>query len=292
MEVQLKTGTYIIAVSGGVDSVVLLDVLSRNKNLQLIVAHFEHGIRRDSNDDLEFVKNLAKKYDLTFEFAHGNLGKNASEETARNARYNFLRATKAKHGADAIILAHHQDDIIETMLINIMRGTNRRGLSSLKNTHEFLRPFLETPKSEIKTYAKEKNLQWREDSTNSDPKYLRNWLRTHVTPKLTAAQKVQLLQINADLKVLNSEVEEILQAEFGTKESELEKSVVINVSYDVACEIIADWLRNNNVAGFNKATIGRIVIGAKTLQSGKMIDVINGVKVLVSTKSLKINHNN
>src|SRR5688572_12503510 len=90
MDVQLEPGKYVVAVSGGVDSMVLLDVLTQYPQLELVVAHFEHGIRPDSGKDFRLVKAAAKKYKLPFAAAHGNLGPTVSEATARKARYEFL----------------------------------------------------------------------------------------------------------------------------------------------------------------------------------------------------------
>ena len=93
---SLTNGKYIVAVSGGVDSVVLLDLLSKTDS-ELVVAHFNHGIRNNSGEDADFVKQLAKKYKLDYEEEKANLGPNASEEIARKARYDFLNKITRKH---------------------------------------------------------------------------------------------------------------------------------------------------------------------------------------------------
>ena len=122
---------YVVAVSGGVDSVVLLDMVAQEVAPQrLIVAHFDHGIRPESADDAAFVKSLAKQYGLTFETKREELGANASEELAREHRYAFLRDVAKRYSA-TIMTAHHADDIIETIAINMTRGTGWRGLAVL-----------------------------------------------------------------------------------------------------------------------------------------------------------------
>lgn len=288
MKVSVPTGKYIVAVSGGVDSVVLLDILSKQQDLELVVAHFDHGIREDSADDRQFVESLAKKYGLVFEYAEGKLGKQASEEAARKVRYEFLRSMKDKHQATAIITAHHQDDVLETILINLLRGTKRRGLSSLQSTNEILRPLLSVGKSEIKKYAADNKLHWHEDSTNQDPKYLRNWVRLNLMPKLTATQKQALLETNQKAGELNKELDSILQDNFHTEETELNKSAIVNSPHDVACEVIADWLRQNDIREFDRPTIERLVIGAKTLRPGKAVEIKKDIKMLVGEARLKI----
>jgi len=166
---------YVVAVSGGVDSVALLDVMaSKYAPEQLIVAHFDHGIRVESADDALFVKGLAEQYGARFETKREVLGEHASEDLARTRRYAFLRAAAKAHDA-VIVTAHHGDDIAETIAINLTRGTGWRGLAVLDS--DIMRPLLSLRKSDIQNYAVRHNLAWREDATNDDDKYLRNALR-------------------------------------------------------------------------------------------------------------------
>ncbi len=190
-----QPGTYIVAVSGGVDSVVLLDLLCKQTDLKLIVAHFDHGIRDNSATDSQFVKKMANKYNLPFELGNAQLGKDASEDQARNARYSFLHEIKDKHNASQIITAHHSDDIVETIIINLTRGTGWRGLSSLRSTEHILRPLLDFTKADILDYAKSNKLKWVEDSTNQDLKYLRNEIRHKIVTKMNATQRAEFLQL-------------------------------------------------------------------------------------------------
>mgnify|MGYP000865843014 CR=1 FL=1 len=167
--------TYIVAVSGGVDSVVLLDVLSKKQNSQLIVAHVDHGIRTNSNDDAVFVKELASHYGLPFEMIELQLGQKTSENTARMKRYKFLQKLAQKYHAQ-VATAHHKNDVVETMVLNIFRGTGWRGICSLQNGNIY-RPLLAMAKQDIITYAQKHSLTWREDETNNDQIYLRNYIR-------------------------------------------------------------------------------------------------------------------
>lgn len=181
---MLQDENYVIAVSGGVDSIALLDMLVNrrlpNSNSQIpianiIVAHFDHGIRDESADDAVFVRDLAAKYGLLFETKRENLGKDTSEERARERRYAFLRSVAAKHKAK-IVTAHHADDVIETIAINLTRGTGWRGVAVLDSV-DILRPLLGKTKKELREYVYEHKLEWHEDATNEDTKYLRNELR-------------------------------------------------------------------------------------------------------------------
>lgn len=173
----------ILAVSGGVDSVVMLDFCcqfyARN---ELIVAHFDHGIRSNSHEDCEFVQRLAAEYGVEFVSGQAQLGEEASEALAREHRYGFLYDLADKHCAE-IFTAHHLDDLVETVAINLIRGTGWRGLAVL-DAPRTRRPFLETEffyepldKAAIVEYAAKRGLRFREDQTNSDQKFLRNRVR-------------------------------------------------------------------------------------------------------------------
>src|SRR5690606_22278428 len=144
---------YIVAVSGGVDSMVLLDMLVREGSHELIVAHFDHGIRADSHKDATFVQDVAKKYGLPFEKRREVLGEKASEALARERRYAFLRSVAARHEAK-IVTAHHLDDVVETVAINITRGTGWRGLAVMDT--DIVRPLVDMEKKELVRYANQR----------------------------------------------------------------------------------------------------------------------------------------
>src|SRR5882724_12578395 len=110
----IAPGRYIVAVSGGVDSMVLLDMLRRQPGLDVVVAHVDHGVRVDSHEDTTLVEHYATKYGLTCLVTQLKLGSGVSEETARVARYDFLQKCCKTQNAIGIITAHHQDDLIET----------------------------------------------------------------------------------------------------------------------------------------------------------------------------------
>lgn len=179
---------FVVAVSGGVDSVALLDMIVHNylpgfENAKIIVAHFDHGIRADSKKDELFVKTLTQKYGLRYESMRIALGAETSELHARQERYKFLRQICKKHNAQ-LVTAHHQDDLIETAIINLIRGTNWRGLTSLRSDNQTLRPLLGQSKQQLVAYAKEHQLSWHEDSTNTNQAYLRNYVRLTLLPVL------------------------------------------------------------------------------------------------------------
>ena len=275
-----------MAVSGGVDSMVLLDLLAKQAksqkpkaksdlqpsalSLELIVAHFDHGIRADSCLDAELVRKTAKEYSLKFETKKGRLSANASENTARQSRYTFLESIRREHKARAIITAHHQDDLIETAFLNLLRGTKHRGLSSISTNQKVLRPLLPYSKREIINYAKKHNLTWHEDMTNEETKYLRNYLRIKILPKLTSIQRGQLVK-NIDnvaklTKSIDSEIATISQSLFDRRTINRQRFTMLPI--EVANELMAVWLRREGLRQTDKKLVNRLVNFVKTGQPG------------------------
>lgn len=263
-----------VAVSGGVDSVVLLDVLSRQTRLELIVAHFDHGIRKDSEEDRKFVEILAKKYSLPFVYAEGKLGEKTSEAVARKARYDFLYAAQKQHGAMGIITAHHQDDLLETAILNLLRGTYRRGLSSLRSTASIKRPLLNLPKADLIKYAEDYKLSWHEDSTNNDETYLRNYIRLQIVPRFTSADRRLFLNILGDSKNINEAADHIItrMLEAQTKTS-LDKQWFRRLPHVVSRDVMAAWLSRQSILGVDRRSLEELVVAAKTLPVGKQRDI-------------------
>lgn len=288
MNISVQPGTYVVAVSGGVDSMALLDILRKQKDLKLIVAHFDHGIRHDSHMDRAHVQSVARNLGLPFVYHEGKLGVDASEETARKARYEFLHSVKSASKAHGIITAHHHDDVLETAVMNVLRGTGRKGLSSLRSGQVIHRPLLQVRKSDIRKYAQDQGLVWREDSTNDDTKYLRNHIRHNVLARLTPTQKAQFADIIGSIARTNTELDvqimHFLHVQPGIRE--LDRQSFIRLPHIVAKEVLAAWLRRQGVADFDKRTIDRIVIHSKTLSPGKRIDVVNNNRIKVTKKHL------
>lgn len=194
---------YVVAVSGGVDSVVLLDLLASG-NHEITVAHVDHGIRPDSAADARFVEGLARRYGHRFECVRLELGARASEELARHKRYEFLYDVASRQKA-MIVTAHHADDLAETIAINLRRGTGWRGLAVLARPG-IERPLLAYSKEQIYSYAIDHRLEWVEDSTNSDTKYLRNALRATLRPRITDQARLTLKDLRDQQLVLKQQI--------------------------------------------------------------------------------------
>lgn len=283
MRLNAPKGKYVIAISGGVDSMALLDMLSNLPGVELVVAYFNHGIREDSPKDEALIIRVAKKYGLPLEIGRAKLKKNASEELARNARYKFLHEVKDKYDAKAIITAHHQDDLIETAFINILRGTGRRGLTSMAQNPDIIRPLLDTPKSELVKYAKIHKLRWREDTTNLDTRYLRNFIRQKLIPNLSASQRALLLK---DIKKLNR-LNPVLDREIANLSqtllvgNKINRQKFINLPPEIAVEVLAYILRQENIRQFDKKTLERLAVSIKTAKSGSRHDIQKGAKLKI-----------
>lgn len=180
-----QPGSYVLAVSGGVDSMVLLDLMATavgQRGYQLVVAHFDHGIRPDSASDAVSVETVAKRHGIAFATQRAELA-GQSEVVARQARYRYLRKVMSKHAAQAILTAHHKDDARETIIFNTLRGTNIFGQTGFGvGDGDVLRPLAQLSKQDLTAYAAERHLEWHEDSTNADISYTRNFIRHEFLP--------------------------------------------------------------------------------------------------------------
>ncbi|MBW1903456.1 MAG: tRNA lysidine(34) synthetase TilS [Deltaproteobacteria bacterium] len=188
----------IVAVSGGVDSVCLLDVFHSLKEvlgIELVVAHFDHGLRPDEDEyETEFVKSLAASFECDFVTKRANPDlqpETASlEERARDVRYRFLNEVKEQFSAQKIAMGHNLNDQAETVLIRLLRGSGPSGLSGIppvRDTH-IIRPLIEVTRSEIESYLSNRGLRHITDSSNSETKYLRNEIRLNLLPQLEKYQ--------------------------------------------------------------------------------------------------------
>lgn len=290
MNIEVQPGHYVVAVSGGVDSVALLHILAQKPDIALVVAHYDHGIREDSMQDRKFVQQLAEKLGLPFVYEAGHLGANASEATARSARYAFLHSVKQAHNARAIITAHHQDDVIETALLNMVRGTGRKGISSLQSTDDIVRPLLTVPKAEIVRYAKANSLAWREDSTNSEDIYLRNYLRHNILKKISETERKELLTHITKMRDINHEIDALLLAQINTQDSPqvINRYYFTQLPHAIAKELLAAWLRQNDIREFDRKGLERMVVAAKTYAVGRTIDVDSTHIIIVEKHGLAL----
>lgn len=285
MNVHLAPGNYVIAVSGGVDSMVLLDMLGKQDGLSIVVAHFDHGVRPDSAEDELLVRMTAERRGLKFVSEKGRLGR-VSEAVARTARYAFLRRVAMQHDA-RIVTAHHQDDVLETAILNLLRGSGRRGLTALKSTEEIVRPLLGIPKKQLLAYAREQNVTWREDSTNADSSYRRNYVRQRIVPQLGVAGRNRLLEIIVHLTEINHELDSYVSS---LVQAKLDRRQFMQLPHSVSREVMAAWLRMHDLRSYDRRSLERLVVAVKTLAPGKRVDVVAYAQIIVGREYLALTH--
>lgn len=272
---------YIVAVSGGVDSVVLLHRLVQENTHELIVAHFDHGIRPDSSADARFVEELAKHYKLFYEVKREELGTDASEAYARERRYAFLRDVAAQHDA-TIVTAHHRDDIIETIAINMTRGTGWRGLAVFKSDLAIERPQLHLSKTDIYEYALQHELEWVEDETNMSDTYLRNRLRKKITTLASEVKSelIGLWQSQSELRTKIESEETLLLS----KTADFSRYFFTHIDNDVAIEL----LRAAAKFQITRPQAERALHAIKTLSPGATSELGSGVRLKFSQRAFTI----
>jgi len=186
-----KDDKLLLAVSGGCDSVVLMH-LCKQAGFSISIAHCNYRLRgNDSDADEYFVKHLAQLSDIPVFVEHfetevvAENEKTSVQETARNLRYRWFQQLAKKHNFSAILTAHHLNDSIETIFLNITRGSGIGGLKGIREKNRNIsRPLLFATRSQIREYAASQNLIWREDQSNFENKYSRNKIRNQVIPVL------------------------------------------------------------------------------------------------------------
>lgn len=184
-----ESGEALVAVSGGADSVALLDLLNgfaRELGLSLVVAHVDHGISSNSRTVGQSVGVLAKKYALPFEVTELKLGPDATETEARRGRYAWLRDLQKSRGARYLVTAHHEDDQVETIVLRSLHGSAPSGLAGIraKSRGGLVRPLLPFSRQELAEYAGARGLPVHDDPANRDPRHLRSWVRSTLLPLL------------------------------------------------------------------------------------------------------------
>ncbi len=206
----LSDSKLLIAISGGLDSVVLAH-LCHQLNLNIALAHCNFNLRdHESDADEDFVLQLAENLDLevfieSFDTkAYSEANKLSTQMAARELRYYWFEDLAVQLQFDYILTAHHADDNLETFLINLSRGTGLDGLKGIPEVNDnIIRPLLPFSRQAIEAYAKEHHLKWREDSSNASTKYLRNKFRHDVIPILKEINPQLLQNFQNTLRNLN-----------------------------------------------------------------------------------------
>ena len=196
----------ILAVSGGVDSMALLAMYI---HADIVVAHIDHGTRKSSAEDADFVRRKCQELGVKFYETKLELGEGVSEELARKKRYEFLKTIQEKEGG-TLCTAHHLDDVLESIAINLIRGTGWRGLTPFYGD-ELVRPFIITKmlKRDVLKFAGEHEVCFRQDPTNYEAGYLRNRVREKMA-ELDVTTRVDIINLFEKQNELRGKIEKLV----------------------------------------------------------------------------------
>ena len=194
---DLNKKTLAVAYSGGIDSQTALNIIYKLKKelgFNLIIIHLNYNLRgEESKEDELFARNIAKKYNLNIyikEIKEGSYNKKNIQNEARKDRYKFFEELYNKNIFDYLIIAHNKDDFVETIIYRMIKGAGADIYNCLKKKNNYiLRPMLDFYRTDIENYAKENNLEYREDSSNKKNKYARNKIRNLIIPLLETINK-------------------------------------------------------------------------------------------------------
>ena len=280
----LKKSKLLIAVSGGVDSMVLVDLFKKLK-YNITIAHCNFKLRNEESDlDEVFVRTYALENSIPFYFKEfvTKLPKQSLQMAARTLRYNWFYDVLKKEKLDYLLTAHHLDDSLETFILNLSRASGIEGLTGIKASNDIIvRPLLIFSKNQILNYAKNNNIHWREDSTNIKDNYQRNLIRNKVIPHLKKIHPNFLEQSRKTMKFLsqsnnliNDYVKIIKKNNFIENEDEIVISkIFLKENHNIVFELFKDYgFKNTNQ-----------IIELCNASSGKLIESIN--YILLSNRS-------
>ncbi len=270
-----RDARYLIGVSGGRDSIALLHWLVNLGYDRLIVCHLNHQLRGQSSDaDARFVQKLAAKYQVGFELGAANVRalarkkKMSLETAAREARYSFFSKAAKRRRCHKIFLAHHADDLVETFLLNLIRGAGLTGLGGMRDVSSrqihgvdltILRPLLSIWRSDIDKYVRECHLRFREDATNKNLAPTRNRIRNRIIPYLEKILDRNIRQNLWRTATIAAEEENWLDKEVPDL-TNVDLSVPKLRALPVALQrrAILKWLRVQNISGVGFEVIERV----------------------------------
>lgn len=275
----LKEKKLLLATSGGMDSMTLMH-LFKKLDLNFAIAHCNFQLRgKESDEDENFVKNVAKKYkidcfSIKFDTKEYSLThKLSTQVAARNLRYNWFNELVQKENFDYIITAHHADDSVETFMINFSRGTGLDGLTGIPSQNgNIVRPMLPFSREEIENYIEENKLQWCEDSSNVSDKYLRNKIRHQLVPVLKELNPSFIQSFQNTLEFLKQEqslANDAVEMIYKKVVSEENEQLKINISELLQLEnyqaYLYKWLYNYGFSAWND------IYNLVESQSGKQV---------------------
>lgn len=269
----------LVGVSGGRDSIVLLHWLKGCGFDKIIVCHLDHGLRKESRGDARFVADFAETLGVVCEISRSNVVtlakrlKISIESAAREARYKFFARMARKHSCQRLLLAHHADDQVETFLFNLIRGSGSSGLGGMSplslrdNGLLVARPLLGVWREEIDAYIAAHALPFREDGSNTDPRYTRNRIRHSALPALAAALGRDFRRaLWRTAELLRAEDEHLASAaELQNIPAQLDTAALRLLPLALQRRLIHAWLRERSVrdVGFDEVEAVRSLLTAR-----------------------------
>ena len=241
-----------------------------------IVAHYDHGIRgKVSAEDAEFVRQQCRNYGVAVRCGYGKLAAATGEAVARQYRYDFFRRVAEAIARDDpvyLVTAHHQDDLLETIALNIVRGTGWRGLAPM-NQPRVLRPLLDIAKAELVSYAIEHGLAWREDQTNDSPRYLRNRLRALLASR-SPSNKAELIRLYERQNHLRRQIERELEHYCARHIARDKQGQLVLRRYDLIilpADVAIEILRRLTKGWLTRPQLGQLLLFIKVGKPSKQL---------------------
>lgn len=225
----------VVGCSAGPDSMALLHYLTNNTKNKIICCHINHNVRKESKEEEKYLKDYCQKQNIPFEvYKIEKYQENNFENEARIKRYNFYEQTLKKYNCHYLFLAHHGDDLIETIIMKINRGSNLEGYAGIKEIskqkdYTIIRPFLSYTKEDLLNYDEKNNVEYFIDKTNLDTTYTRNRIRANILPVLKNENKdihKQFLKYSKVLLEYNTYIEEVIKE----KENSIYKDNVLDLN--------------------------------------------------------------
>ena len=300
-----NNSSIVVACSGGPDSMCLLNLLleqKETKNLKLICAHVNHKMRVESEEEALFVEEYCNKYGIVYEYmAITNYDNNNFHDQARIKRYNFFKELLKKYDAKYLMTAHHGDDLIETILMRIVRGSNISGYSGFQKENNYvdyllIRPLINVTKKEIEQYNLENSIPYVIDQSNEKDKYTRNRYRHKILPFLKEEDNdvhKKFLKFSKELNSLNvfltNYMSNILTEII--KDDTLDLSLFGNLDEFIKRKVIEsmiDKIQEDNILYIEDKHIDAIIDLIKNNKSNVSIDLPNGFIAEKSYNEFKI----
>ena len=292
-----ENDNIIVAVSYGPDSMALLDIIKNHFNNKIICAHVHHNHRKESDEEARLLEDYCNKNNIVFEMMKIEEYKNNkfTEEEARNKRYIFFDELVQKYNSKYLFTAHHGDDLVETVLMKLVRGSSVKGYSGIKllskrNNYNLVRPLIYLTKEDIINYCSLKNIKYAVDKSNSDDEYTRNRFRNHVLPMLKEENinvHKQFLKFSTALQEYDEYIDEVINSIYKkiNKNNILDLKLLLDEKDIIIKKILMRFLYekyDNKITLINESHILLIMNMIKNNKSTDKISLPNKINLIKS----------